>query len=280
MARPGRRAAVTAVQLDQGFTPSGVQYLQSGEGGNGLLVFTHGWRDSALGWQWVIGELERTGASAGWRVASVQRGEVARRDEDTGGLLEDFSDQVVDVILHLARPGERVVIVGQSMGGPVAELAATKLPGLVVGLVLVTPAPLAGWPLPDEVLETFKAGGRELDRVNAALARTGLVLSTGDATTLRVILSTPAETERASLQSLASWVGGHPAGSEKSKVTAPTMVVVTDDDFFPEQALRSDVAARFADARVGEVRGAGHFPHLERPEQLARLIAGYLTELG
>jgi pimeloyl-ACP methyl ester carboxylesterase len=265
--------------LAQRFTPSGVQYLQAGDGDEGLLVFTHGWRDSALGWRWVIDALAHS-AAAGWRAVSVQRKEVSRRDEDTPGLLDDFASQVVEVVQHVQRPRERVVIVGQSMGGPVAELAATHLSDALAGLVLVTPAPLAGWPLPAEVAETFKAGARELDRVTAALSRTELAIHTSDTTTLRVIISTPAETERASLQSLASWIGGHPLGREPSPVTAPTLVVVTDDTFFPEEMLRAEVADRFTDPRVAAVRHAGHLPHLERPDELANVIAEFLTKLG
>jgi pimeloyl-ACP methyl ester carboxylesterase len=275
----GTDLTVTGAGLTQQFTPSGIQYVETGSGDEGLLVFTHGWRDSALGWQWVIGELARSGAGAGWRAVAVQRKEVSRRDEDTAGLLEDFASQVADAACHVARPQEPVVVVGQSMGGPVAELAARQLSGLVAGLVLVTPAPLAGWPLPADVLETFKAGGRELDRVTAALGRTGLAVNKSDAAKLRLIISTPPETERASLQSLAAWIGGHPLGDHPSPVTAPAVVVVTDDTFFPEEMLRTKVATRFASSRVAEVRDAGHFPHLEQPEELAHVISEFLADL-
>ncbi|MFD3455118.1 alpha/beta fold hydrolase [Streptomyces sp. NPDC058691] len=270
----------SSVALAQRFTPSGIQYLHAGDGDAGLLVFTHGWRDSAPGWQWVIDELVRSGAAAGRRIVSVQRKEVGRRDEDTAGLLEDFASQVVEVVRHVQRPQERIVVVGQSMGGPVAELAATQLSDTLSGLVLVTPAPLAGWPLPADVVEAFRADGRELDRVTAALSRTRLAIDRSDTTTLRIVISTPPETERASLQSLASWIGGHPQGRRPSCVTAPTLVVVTDDTFFPEETLRTEVAGRFADARVAEVRDAGHLPHLERPRELAHVMAGFLTTLG
>lgn len=269
---------MTYAGLPQQCTPSGIEYLRAGDGDAGLLVFTHGWRDSALGWQWVIDELSRSGGTAGWRVVSVQRKEVDRRDEDTAGLLEDFACQVVEVVRRLARHEERVVIVGQSMGGPVAELAATQLSDVVAGLVLVTSAPLAGWPLPADVAEMLNTGARELDRVTAGLGRIQLAVNKSDTATLRVVLSTPSETERASLQSLFSWIGGHPAGSQPSSVTAPTLVVVSDDTFFSAEMLRTKVATRFTGARIAEVREAGHFPHLERPEELASVIAEFLTQ--
>lgn len=271
---------VTSANLTQQFTPSGIQYFEAGDEGEGVLIFTHGWRDSALGWQWVIGELARSGAIGRWRAVTVQRREVSRRDEDSAGLLDDFATQVADVARHVVRPHEPVVVVGQSMGGPVAELAARQLSDTIAGLVLVTPAPLAGWPLPDDLVETFKASGRELDRVTAALGRTALTVNKSDAVKLRLIISTPPETERASLQSLASWTGGHPLGEHPSAVAVPAVVVVTDDTFFPAEMLRTETATRFAASRVAEVRHAGHFPHLEQPEELARIISGFLADLG
>jgi pimeloyl-ACP methyl ester carboxylesterase len=271
---------VTGSALEQRFTPSGIQYFQAGDGDAGLLVFTHGWRDSAVGWQWTIDELARSGAITDWRVVSVQRKEVSRRDEDHAGLLDDFASQVVEVVRHVARPPERVVVIGQSLGGPVAELAATQLADRLAGLVLVTPAPLGGTPLPADMLENFKAGARELDRVTAALSRMRLARNTSDTTALHLVIATPPETERSTLQSLAAWIGGHPQGRQPSPVTAPTLVVVTDDTFFSEEMLRTDVAGRFADASVAKVSDAGHFPHLERPGELARVIARFLAKLG
>lgn len=270
---------MTDTELARHLTPSGVEYLQAGDGDSGLLVFTHGWRDSALGWQWVIDELTRSATAVGWRVASVQRKEVDRPEEDTAGLLEDFASQVVEVARHLARSDERVVIVGQSMGGAVAELAAAQLSDRVAGLVLVNPAPLAGWPLPADVVEMLRTGARDLDRVTVGLSRTQFAVDRSDTATLHLVISTPAETERASMQSLVSWIGGHPAGSQPSPVTAPALVVVSDDTFFSEEMLRTTVATRFAGAHVSEVRNAGHYPHLERPAELARVMAEFLTKL-
>ncbi|GAA1908379.1 alpha/beta fold hydrolase [Streptantibioticus ferralitis] len=271
---------MTRTALEQRFTPSGIQYFRVGDGDAGMMVFVHGWRDSAVGWQWTIDELARLGVITDWRVVLVQRKEVSRRDAEHAGLLDDFASQVVEVVRHVARPQEQVVLVGQSMGGPVAELAATQLADAVKGLVLVTPAPLAGTPLPADMLEDFEAGARELDRVTAALSRMRLARNTSDTTALHLVIATPAESERSTLQSLASWIGGHPQGRRPSPVTAPTLVVVTDDTFFSEEMLRTDVAGRFADASVAKVGDAGHFPYLERPEELARDIAEFLAKIG
>jgi pimeloyl-ACP methyl ester carboxylesterase len=55
---------------------------------------------------------------------------------------------------------------------------------------------------------------------------------------------------------------------------------LTHDTFFSEEMLRAVVVPRFADAHVSEVREAGHYPHLERPAEPARVVAEFLAKLG
>ena len=52
-----------------------------------------------------------------------------------------------------------MIVVGQSLGTQVAELVAAQHPDQVRGLVLLTPVPLGGTQLPDEVVAPFGALG-------------------------------------------------------------------------------------------------------------------------
>jgi pimeloyl-ACP methyl ester carboxylesterase len=104
-----------------------------------------------------------------------------------------------------------------------------------------------------------------------------MCVNTDADTTQRLIMSTPREAPEAILQSLWSWVGGHPAGGRPSTVAVPTLLVTTDDQFFTEEMLRRRVAVRFKRIRIGAIHGAGHYPHLERPVELAGLIARFLS---
>ena len=63
--------------------------------------------------------------------------------------------------------GGPVIVVGQSLGTQVAELVAAQHPNQVRGLVLLTPVPLGGTQLPDEVVAPFRAlgGDRDAQRV-------------------------------------------------------------------------------------------------------------------
>ena len=255
------------------FTGSGIEYLDFGDGPHGTVVFAHGFRDSAQGWVPVGREL----VTSGWRVLAVQRKAAPAWLADSGQLLEIYADQVLDVVEVAISAGERVVVAGQSMGGAVAELAALRLGSRVDRLVLITPAPLGGTPLPSQVRASFEAAAQISDPVMIGTGKLTLCVNTDADTKRRLIMSTPAEKPEAILQSLSSWVGGHQAGRERSSVAVPTLLVTTDDQFFTEDMLRQQVAARFKQIRIEALHGAGHYPHLERPTELAGLITQFLA---
>ena len=255
------------------FTGSGIEYLDFGDGPHGTVVFAHGFRDSAQGWVPVGREL----VTSGWRVLAVQRKAASAWLADSGELLEIYADQVLDVVEVAISAGERVVVAGQSMGGAVAELAALRLGSRVDRLVLITPAPLGGTPLPNEVLAMFKAAAQVSDPEAVGTGKLTLCVNTDADTKRRLIMSTPAEKPEAILQSLSSWVAGHQAGRGQSSVAVPTLLVTTDDTFFTADMLRQQVAQRFKQIRVEAVHGAGHYPHLERPVELAGLITQFLA---
>ena len=255
------------------FTESGIEYLDFGDGPHGTVVFAHGFRDSAQGWVPVGREL----VTSGWRVLAVQRKAAPAWLADSGQPLEIYADQVLDVVEAAISAGERVVVAGQSMGGAVAELAAVPLGSRVQRLVLITPAPLGGTPLPSEVLTTFDAAAQVSDPDAVGTGKLTLCVNTDADTKRRLIMSTPAEEPEAILQSLSSWVAGHQAGRGQSSVEVPTLLVTTDDTFFAADMLRRQVAQRFKQIRVEAVHGAGHYPHLERPVELAGLITQFLA---
>lgn len=255
------------------FTGSGIEYLDFGDGPHGTVVFAHGFRDSAQGWVPVGREL----VTSGWRVLAVQRKAAPAWLADSGQLLEIYADQVLDVLEVAISAGERVVVAGQSMGGAVAELAALRLGSRVDRLVLITPAPLGGTPLPNEVLAMFEAAAQVSDPEAVGTGKLTLCVNTDADTKRRLIMSTPAEKPEAILQSLSSWVAGHQAGRGQSSVAVPTLLVTTDDTFFTADMLRRQVAQRFKQIRVEAVHGAGHYPHLERPVELAGLITQFLA---
>jgi pimeloyl-ACP methyl ester carboxylesterase len=238
-------------------------------------VFIHGYLDNATVWERLFGYLNYFG----WTLAAVDLHADDREEAGAGRVLEGYRDQVLQVIRELddgmTRP---LVIVGHSMGGQVAELAALCRQDLR-GLVLITPAPLRGHPMTARQMEAFRQRIRNRDR--AAIARGKHALSvnldaSGLDTLVNATVCTAAETAE---QQLRAWTAGHPAGAGPSRVKAPTLIVSTDDTVFPRDFLATDVAPRFENATLADVPDSGHWPQIEQPARLASVLAGFLARL-
>ncbi len=62
------------------------------------------------------------------------------------------------------------------------------------------------------------------------------------------------------------------------RVTAPTLLIWGKDDRLVPPVYGEEFARRLAGARVETVDQAGHAPHLEQPETVARLVREFLRE--
>ena len=129
---------------------AGAAFRRHGEGAV-AVVFVPGFLDDQRVWDRVIA-LSRAAAVEFVQLDLAGCGE--RRNEQGPLDFGRFVADVVSVIDALAKP---VVLVGQSMGAPIAELAAAAAGERVVGLMLLTPVPLAGTRLPPVAVAAFSS---------------------------------------------------------------------------------------------------------------------------
>ncbi|REG51000.1 pimeloyl-ACP methyl ester carboxylesterase [Paraburkholderia sp. BL6669N2] len=247
-----------------GVTPNIPQDSQS------TLVFIHGFLDGAAAWDDTVAAL---GERANDSVCVDLPGMGGRVDADGPYSLDRFADEVVDRVRTLNRP---VVLVGHSMGTQVAELAASVLGSQVRALALLTPVPLHGAGLPDEVMQSFYslAGNptaqRELRRqesVNLDDARLEKLGRIGD------------RVKAESVGIFADiWNKGHPSGTEHTCYSGPVLIVRSAGDLFVnEEMIFSSVAPHFTNPTIAVVEDAGHWPHVEQPESVAAILSEFLA---
>lgn len=241
---------------------------------SGRLVFIPGFLDNAALWQGVIDRL----ALPGWDSVPVNlRGTGHSESSGPCATLEAYRDQVLDVLDRLDRNAARpVVVVGHSMGAQVAELVAGRRPHSCVGLVLVTPIPLQGFPLSAEQAAAFDTAARTRDPAVAAAGRKALLVSTSPDVLDALVRSTLATPPQTALEALHGWTSGHPLGTKPSIVTAPTLLITTDDTFASRELVRDAVANRFRHAETAYVPGAGHWPHVEQPAAVAAILTRFV----
>ena len=243
------------------------------------VVYVHGFLSSSTTWKKVL-----TSASAGRPAIAV----------DLPG--SGFSDRpwpydytAGGQALHLwryldARRVRRAVLVGNSLGGGVALVAAAARPDRLAALVLVDSAwPRMTIPIPFRLLRTPVIGEVEMELLCRPVMAFGLrhrVYARAESVTDGTIsdwwdpIPVPG-TRRAALTAIRA----DPRGYEglAGRLTAPTLVVWgREDKMVP---IEEGVALSRAIPASGfvAISGAGHVPQEETPEEFARTVSGFLS---
>jgi pimeloyl-ACP methyl ester carboxylesterase len=166
------------------------------------------------------------------------------------------------------------------MGAQVAELVAAARPSITAGLTLITPVPLAGYPLTPEQAARFGHAAHDRTVASAAANRRALLVNDSPRVIRTLVSATLATPPVTAVQQLDAWAAGHPLGDQPSTVSAPVLLMDTEDTFSSVELIRDLVAARFADARTVHVAGAGHWPHVEQPAAVVQILDNFLTGLA
>ncbi|BCW43843.1 alpha/beta fold hydrolase [Arthrobacter sp. StoSoilB5] len=241
--------------------------------GDVAVLFIHGFLDDQSVWDDVVSEL----ATANAQFLRLDLAGMGDRSGDEGPYsLERYADDVARVVAGLDRP---VVVVAQSMGTLVAELVAVRHPGKVVGAVFVTPVPLAGTHLPEEAVGPFRhvGGDAEAQRgirkyLGGGLNEFGLDKLTYIGGRIRPEVVT---------HLVDCWNEGIPNAPAESEFSSPVLIIRGDaDPFATAELVSSAVAPRFRHVKEEVLSGAGHWPHVEQPRNVAGLIGRFLKEVS
>jgi pimeloyl-ACP methyl ester carboxylesterase len=196
---------------------------------------------------------------------------------DTGELtLDTFAGRVTEVTTTAlaTEDVEGVVLVGHSMGAQVAELAARSLGNAVRALVLLTPIPLAGVALPDEVAGPLRgcAGSTEIQRA----LRSQLSAALDDDAIDRLVRIGVAVPKTRVEGWFDAWTAGDPLAAGQAPPTVPSMVLSGGEDPFVNKDILGLIGARFSDAIQHSIPGAGHWPHIEAPGAVAAELVSFV----
>jgi pimeloyl-ACP methyl ester carboxylesterase len=262
-------------------------------GSGPLVVLSHGMGDRRQAYRFLAPKL----AQAGYRVVSADlrgHGESSMDWKSVTGKeaisRTDVAGDLLGLIRHLGGPA---IIVGHSISGGAATIAAAEQPDLVSGIVELNPftktqkvkvgdlvrirryrqglSRLAGL----QLFHSLRFWMRYLDvayptkpadyaEYMAALAaklrepgRMAEFMKTGK--------STPAD-----------------AGAQLPNITVPALVIMgtLDPDFADPRAEGDAIVAAMPSGlgTVAMVEGAGHYPHAQSPDQVAALIVPFLKE--
>ena len=189
---------------------------------------------------------------------------------------------------------DRAVVIGASMGGGTALDLALTYPGRVGALVLVGAA-ISGAPAPEitdaEVLRLDAAGDAafecgdldELNRIEATLWLDGAHRAGRVADDVRALFL---EMNGRALSAADPGVEAQPdaetdrAWDRLGEIAVPILVVVGEHDLEHVQRNARHLAASLPQARLVELSGTAHLPHLEGDEAALGAIAGFVGGAG
>ncbi|RKH13513.1 alpha/beta hydrolase [Corallococcus sp. CA053C] len=233
------------------------------------VVLVHGWMTSGAVWDAMVEKLDLTGLRL---VVPDHRGSGGSGRPASGYALEQYAKDVLAVADHAG--AKRFALVGHSMGGQIAQWVASEAPARVTGLVLMTSVPAAGLPLPPDAAGLFRTSAGDRAKQQTIL---GLACKQLSPESLEGMLKDATGVSKEAIeQSFDAWTAGGFA-QRLAAITAPTLVVATDDPFLPPVFLKQAVAGPIQNARMTYLPGPGHYPQVERPVETAALLSAFLA---
>jgi pimeloyl-ACP methyl ester carboxylesterase len=235
------------------------------------VLLVHGWPNSGRVWRPLAEALLLGGGVR--LVAPDLRGFGQSDKPDAGYTCAQFADDVLAVADALDLTN--YALVGHSMGGKIAQLAAARGPANLSALILLAPATLAGADPGEEKKAEQRAAHGDPAKIEALVsAMAAHQLNKNDSALLIEdgLQATPPAWN--------GWINvmrGEDFAGEAASIAVPTLVLAgARDPLRSEDALRQGVAQRIAGAQFATLPGVGHLPHLEDPVALAALLLNFL----
>ncbi len=200
------------------------------------------------------------------------------RDVTVLGNCGDTIAQMAQALL--ARAPERFVLLGHSLGGYVALLAAFAAPERVAGLVLVSTSARSEADASRQARrELVAAAQADFPGVVARLARAALAREHRARLLDQVeAMMLAGGVERFAREQQAA--GGRSGTAERlAEIACPTLVLTGPEDLVIDPQASRELAAGVPGALLVELPGCGHMPHLEAPEAFLRELGEWLSRL-
>jgi len=263
-----------------------IAYDVTGEGP--LIVLSHGIGDRRQAFRFLVPELAR----AGFRVAAA---DMRGHGESSTGDWKSISrtDVAGDLVALIRRLGGPAVIVGHSLSGGAATIAAATAPDLVSGIVEVGPFTRK---------VQYSLGGllriRRYRRGTLLMAAVLLLRSlkmwmgylevaypekpadyAAYMTALRAKLS-----ESGRMAEFLKTMKTSPAdaGAALPRTSCPALVIMgaEDPDWADPRAEAEGIVAAMPAGlgAVAMINGGGHYPHAQRPDEVAALTTSFLRK--
>jgi pimeloyl-ACP methyl ester carboxylesterase len=252
-----------------------------------LVILAHGMGDSRHSYRFVVPEL----VAAGYRVANVDiRG---CGDSSTGWPGYERADIGGDLVAVARHLGGQAVIVGQSISGGAATIAAATAPDVIVGIVEIAPfTRVQSFDLVGILRNKHvRAGAIQLLKVVMGASLKGWMSYLDIAipakptdwdderTRIQTALSQP---EKMKVLHAMTKTSPADAGARLRDVRCPVLIIEgsADPDWADPRAEGERIIGDLPDGlgSLEVIDGAGHYPHAETPAAVVALLLPFLRK--
>ncbi len=262
-------ASIDGVEIGKIHAADGVRIAYTSEGhGEPAIVFIHGWTCDHTHWRFQVSEFRKS-----FRVIAIDLpGHGASGADRKSWSIDGLGADVAVVVRGLEL--EQVVLVGHSMGGPVALAAAPKLRGILRGIVAVDSVHNVEYVAPpgsaDRMVQGFK------DDFEGAWKRfmSGF-FADRDSEILKSILEKPARTNRKAAISLLASYNRFDWKSALAAAGVPVRAINAADPY--PTAVK--INRKYGDFDAVLMPDVGHFLMLEKPVEFNRHLRMMIDQL-
>lgn len=188
--------------------------------------------------------------------------------------IDAYAQDVATVIKELKL--KKVILIGHSMGGPVSIVTASLLPKTVIGVVGVDTLHNLEQKYPEQQKKAFMAQMKENFPNTVKFMLNMMFPDNADPKVKeKIVKAMSSAAPRVGIESMDSiWSMDVAAAVKKANVP----VRCVNADLFPTNLEIGKKHAKSFDAKI--IKGAGHFPQIEKPELFNKLLMETIEELA
>lgn len=248
-----------------------VAYSTSGEGPTALILM-HGWAGSGSYFDLLISHLD---PDLVYCVSLDLPGHGLSAEPSNPYTMDQITSATIAVADVVG--ADTFVLLGFSMSAKFAQYVALSHPDRAIGQILVAGCPTGRLPLPAELIEDWCARAGDPDRLIDVVLSCATRPIPGPV--LDAVGRAAARVTPRVLRETVDLCATSDFSAEVVGSTVPTLVVGGSDDWlFTPETLRDGVVAPLGRAEL-RLLDCGHEVPTEAPEELARLVSQFVTEV-
>ncbi|WP_250475618.1 alpha/beta hydrolase [Caballeronia sp. GAFFF1] len=252
------------------------------EGRGPAMIFAHGFGCDQTMWRFLAPTLAQRYTTILFDLVGSGKSELSAYDRDRYASLRGHAADVIEILDELNCP--EAIFVGHSVSATIGMLAAIERPDRFSANVMIGPSPsfindgdyVGGFTREDieGLLETL-----EHNYLGWASTMAPAIMGVPDKPELRDELTNSfcrTDPEIAKHFARVTFLADHRA--DLSRVTTPTLIVQSDDDFLAPVGVGRYMSEMIPGSALSIVRNIGHCPHLSSPDASIDAMVGFLRE--